>query len=57
MDGVAGIPNLGGGGGVALGLGAKSSSWLFFSPSLKYSSKALFGETPCLCFLAGRAGA
>ena len=39
---------------MALAAGAKSSSLLFCSLSLKYSSKALIGETPCRCFRPGR---
>lgn len=36
--------------------GAKSSSLLFFSPSLKYSSKAEFGETALRGFLPALGG-
>ena len=47
----------GGGGGVAFAAGAKSSSLLFCSPSLKYSSKALLGEMAWRLPLAPRGGA
>ena len=39
---------------MALAAGAKSSSLLFCSLSLKYSSKALFGDKPWRCFRPGR---
>ena len=39
---------------MALAGGADSSSLLFCSLSLKYSSKALFGDKPCRCFRPDR---
>lgn len=47
-----GPPIFGGGGGTFFVTGAKSSSWDFCTPSLKYSSKAEFGETAFRGFLA-----
>ncbi len=46
-----GPPILGGGGGTLFAAGVKSSSLLFCSPSLKYSSNAELGETTFLAFL------
>ena len=46
-----GPPIFGGGGGTFFEAGVKSSSLLFFSPSLKYSSKAEFGDTGFRAFL------